>query len=101
MKKIFKRLFDDSEFLSDYGIRTLSKHNEQNPHTMLFNGSHFSVAYTPVESTTDLFGGNSNRRGPIWFPLNYLIIESLQRFHEFYTDDFRIEFPKGSGACLT
>ncbi|MBO9203817.1 MULTISPECIES: MGH1-like glycoside hydrolase domain-containing protein [Niastella] len=101
MKKILNRLLDEKEFLSDYGIRTLSKHYGQSPHTMQFNGSDFSVEYTPGESTTGLFGGNSNWRGPIWFPLNYLIIESLQRFHEYYTDDFRIEFPKGSGAYLT
>ena len=101
MKKILDRLLDEKEFLSDYGIRTLSKHHGLSPHTMQFNGGHFSVEYTPGESTTGLFGGNSNWRGPIWFPLNYLIIESLKRFHEYYTDDLRIEFPKGSRAYFT
>jgi hypothetical protein len=101
MKKILKRLLDETEFLSDYGIRTLSKHYEKDPYMLEMNGTHFSIEYTPGESTTDLFGGNSNWRGPIWLPLNFLIIESLQRFHEFYMDDLRLEFPSGSGNHLT
>jgi Mannosylglycerate hydrolase MGH1-like glycoside hydrolase domain len=101
MKKLLNRLLDENEFLSDYGIRTLSKHYEQNPYTLVFNGSHFTVEYSPGESTTDLFGGNSNWRGPIWLPLNFLIIESLQCFHDYYTDDLRIEFPRGKGEYLT
>ena len=79
LKKLLNRLLDENEFLSDYGIRTLSKHYEQNPYTLVFNGGHFTVEYSPGESTTDLFGGNSNWRGPIWLPLNFLIIESLQQ----------------------
>jgi len=101
MKKILNRLLDEREFLSDYGIRTLSKYHGQNPYTQAFDGSHFTVEYNPGESKTHLFGGNSNWRGPIWFPLNFLIIESLQRFHDYYTDDLMIEFPKGSGKYLT
>jgi glycogen debranching enzyme len=101
MKKILKRLLDETEFLSDYGIRTLSKHYEKDPYMLEMNGTHFSIEYTPGESTTDLFGGNSNWRGPIWLPLNFLIIESLKRFHEFYMDDLRLEFPSGSGNHLT
>ena len=101
MKKLLNRLLDENEFLSDYGIRTLSKYYEQNPYTLAFNGGHFTVEYSPGESTTDLFGGNSNWRGPIWLPLNFLIIESLQTFHNYYTDDLRIEFPKGKGEYLT
>jgi len=101
MKKLLNRLLDENEFLSDYGIRTLSKHYQQNPYTLLFNGGHFTVEYSPGESTTDLFGGNSNWRGPIWLPLNFLIIESLQSFHDYYTDDLGIEFPRGKGEYLT
>jgi hypothetical protein len=101
MKKVLKRLLDETEFLSDYGIRTLSKQYEKHPYQLEFNGTHFTIEYTPGESTTDLFGGNSNWRGPIWLPLNFLIIESLQRFHEYYTDDLRIECPRGSGQHLT
>ncbi|NJO24556.1 MAG: glucosidase [Bacteroidia bacterium] len=101
LKKIVNRLLDENEFLSDYGIRTLSKHYEQNPYTLAFNGGHFTIKYAPGESTTDLFGGNSNWRGPIWLPLNFLIIESMQRFHDYYTDELRIEFPRGRGEYLT
>ncbi len=101
LKKLLNRLLDENEFLSDYGIRTLSKYYEQNPYTLSFNGGHFTIEYSPGESTTDLFGGNSNWRGPIWLPMNFLIIESLQRFHDYYTDDLRIEFPRGKGEYLT
>ena len=101
LKKLLNRLLDENEFLSDYGIRTLSKYYEQNPYTLVFNGGHFTIEYAPGESTTDLFGGNSNWRGPIWLPLNFLIIESLHSFHDYYTDDLRIEFPGGKGEYLT
>ncbi len=101
LKKILKRLLDEAEFLSDYGIRALSKYHEENPYT--FNTQHavYHVGYEPGESTTALFGGNSNWRGPIWFPVNFLIIESLQRFHHYYGDDFKVECPTGSGTFLT
>ena len=97
MKRILKRMLDESEFLSDYGIRALSKVYEDNPFKFYANGNEFSVKYTPGEGVTSLFGGNSNWRGPIWFPVNYLLIESLQRFHHYYGDDFTIEHPTGSG----
>lgn len=101
MKCLLKRMLNESEFLSDYGVRALSKYHQAHPYTLsLFNGK-FSVAYTPGESNSDLFGGNSNWRGPIWFPVNYLIIESLQRFHHYYGDDFLVEHPKGSGIKRT
>ncbi len=101
MKKILERMLDETEFLSDYGIRSLSKYHEQKPYEMWVNGERFSVEYTPGESTTSLFGGNSNWRGPVWMPVNYLIIESLQRFHYYYTDDFKVECPTGSGVYLS
>jgi hypothetical protein len=101
MKRILKRMLDESEFLSPYGVRALSKIYEANPFKFYTNGSEFSVKYTPGEGDTSLFGGNSNWRGPIWFPVNYLLIESLQRFHHYYGNDFTVEHPTGSGKMLT
>jgi hypothetical protein len=102
MKKLLKRMLDETEFLSDFGVRALSRHHERHPYVFeLMNGQSASVAYRPAESDTGLFGGNSNWRGPIWFPVNYLVIESLQRFHHYYGDDFRVECPTGSGNLLT
>ncbi len=101
MKMLLKRMLDESEFLSDYGIRALSKHHEAHPYEFHVNGQTFTVSYQPGESESGMFGGNSNWRGPIWFPVNYLIIESLQKFHHYYGDDFKIEFPTGSGKYRT
>jgi len=101
MKKILQRMLDESEFFSDYGIRAISKFHHEHPYEFLVNGNRFSVEYTPGESTTGLFGGNSNWRGPIWMPVNYLLVESLQRFHYYYGDDFKIECPSGSGVYMT
>ena len=101
MKKILQRLLDENEFLSDFGIRALSRFHYKHPYEIIVNGSPFSVAYAPAESTTSLFGGNSNWRGPIWMPVNYLIVESLQRFHYYYGDGFKLECPTGSGQFLT
>ncbi len=101
LKKILKRMLDETEFLSDYGIRALSKYHENNPYKFVMNGEVFSVDYEPAESKTGMFGGNSNWRGPIWFPANFLIIESLQRFHHYYGDDFKVEYPTGSNKFLT
>ncbi len=101
MKMLLKRMLDESEFLSQYGIRSLSKVYEQNPYTLHMNGSTYSVGYQPAESDSYMFGGNSNWRGPIWFPVNYLIVESLQRFHHYYGDDFKIEHPTGSDRMMT
>ncbi|MEO5603830.1 MAG: glucosidase [Cyclobacteriaceae bacterium] len=101
MKALLKRMLDPNEFLSEYGIRALSKVYEKEPYTFHTNGIAFSVKYTAGEAETSLFGGNSNWRGPIWFPVNYLIIESLQRFHHYYGNDFTIEHPTGSGKMLT
>ena len=101
MKKLLRRMLDESEFLSDYGVRALSRHHREHPYTLDWNHQEFSVEYQPGESTAGLFGGNSNWRGPIWMPVNYLIIESLQKFHHYYGDDFRIECPTGSGQYKT
>ncbi len=102
MKKLLSRMLDETEFLSDYGVRALSRHHESNPYVFeLVNGQKLSVGYRPAESDTGLFGGNSNWRGPIWFPVNYLIIESLQKFHHYYGDDFKIECPTGSGVFMS
>ena len=100
MKCLLKRMLDETEFLSDYGIRALSKQHSE-PYKFYANGSEFSVKYAPGESENSLFGGNSNWRGPIWFPVNYLLIESLQRFHHYYGEDFKIEHPTGSGQLHT
>jgi len=101
MKRLLKRMLDGAEFLSPFGIRALSKVHEANPYRLDANGTAFTVKYTPGEGDTSLFGGNSNWRGPIWFPVNYLIIESLQRFHHYYGEDFKVEHPTGSGRMLT
>jgi hypothetical protein len=101
MKKLLRRMLDESEFLSDYGVRALSRYHRDRPYTLEWNGQRFSVEYQPGESTSGLFGGNSNWRGPIWMPVNYLIIESLQKFHHYYGDDFKVECPTGSGRYHT
>ena len=100
LKRILQYMLSEDEFLSGYGIRSLSKFHEREPFEFSFGGAHYEVSYEPGESLTGMFGGNSNWRGPIWFPLNYLIIESLQKFDYFYGDDFRLEFPTGSGREL-
>jgi hypothetical protein len=101
MKRVLARMLDPNEFLSDFGVRALSKYHEQHPYVLHVDGSEYRVDYEPAESTTGVFGGNSNWRGPIWFPVNYLIIESLQKFHHYYSDDFRVECPTGSGQFLS
>jgi len=101
MKKLLKRMLDETEFLSDYGIRAISKHHDENPYVFRVNDMDLSVRYLPAESDSGLFGGNSNWRGPIWFPVNYLLIESLQKFHHYYGDEFRIECPTGSGKFVS
>jgi hypothetical protein len=101
MKRLLARMLDETEFLSDYGVRALSRHHEQSPYVFDVMGMPLSVRYQPAESDSGLFGGNSNWRGPIWFPVNFLLIESLQKFHHYYSDDFRIECPTGSGRYLT
>ncbi|MDF1584322.1 MAG: glucosidase [Methyloprofundus sp.] len=97
MKKLLERMLDESEFLSDYGIRSLSRVHLESPYTFDCCGQTISVQYQPQESDSGAFGGNSNWRGPIWFPVNYLLITSLKRFATFYGEDFKIEYPTGSG----
>jgi hypothetical protein len=101
MKRLLRRMLDESEFLSDYGIRSISKLHERSPYVFEHAGNTFSVGYVPGESTSDLFGGNSNWRGPVWFPVNYLIVESLYEFHRYYGDEFKVECPTGSGRFLS
>lgn len=101
LKKILKRMLDETEFLSEFGVRALSKFHHDQPYIFNVHHTDYMVDYQPGESTTNLFGGNSNWRGPIWFPVNFLIIESLQRFHHYYGADFKVECPTGSGQFLT
>jgi hypothetical protein len=101
MKRLLKRMLDESEFLSAYGVRALSRYHKDHPYVFHANRTEFTVSYTPGESDTNLFGGNSNWRGPVWFPVNFLIIESLQKFHHYYGDDFKVEYPTGSGNLMT
>jgi hypothetical protein len=101
MKRLLSRMLDEREFLSDYGVRSLSRYHREHPFVLDANGERFTVHYSPGESESGLFGGNSKWRGPIWFPANFLIIESLQRFHHYYGDDFKVECPTGSGTYLT
>ncbi|MBI1277115.1 MAG: glucosidase [Anaerolineaceae bacterium] len=95
--KVLSRMLDTSEFLSDYGLRSVSKYHSDNPYTWKLDGNDLALAYEPGESSTGLFGGNSNWRGPIWFPVNYLMIESLQKYHHYYGDSIRVDMPTGSG----
>ncbi|MBZ5542876.1 MAG: glucosidase [Acidobacteriia bacterium] len=98
---ILRYMLDESEFLSPHGVRALSAYHRHFPYTIQVNGMQHRVDYEPAESTTGLFGGNSNWRGPVWFPVNFLLIESLQKFHHYYGNDFRVEFPTGSGDMKT
>jgi len=101
LRRILRVMLSENEFLSDYGIRALSRFHKANPYSFEIEGKNYQVGYEPAESTTGMFGGNSNWRGPIWFPMNFLLIESLQKFDFYYGEDFKIEFPTGSGRMLT
>ena len=101
LERLFARLFDESEFLSPHGLRALSAYHRDHPYEFDAEGYHSSIDYEPAESTTSMFGGNSNWRGPIWMPVNYLVVESLERYHRFYGDDLEVEYPAGSGKRLT
>ena len=101
MKRLLKRMLDETEFLSAYGVRALSQQHRDQPYVFDCCGTSLAVSYQPAESDSGAFGGNSNWRGPIWFPVNYLLIESLQKFHHYYGDDFKVECPTGSGQFLT
>jgi hypothetical protein len=101
LRRILEKMLDETEFLGAHGIRALSKYHATNPYTFDVNSHQFRVDYEPAESSSGLFGGNSNWRGPVWFPVNYLLIESLQKFHHYLGDDFKVECPTGSGQMLT
>ena len=101
MKCLLRRMLDETEFLSPYGVRALSRVHRDAPYVFAHNGQSFQVNYQSAESTSGLFGGNSNWRGPIWVPINYLLIESLQKFHRYYGDDFTVECPTGSNKFVT
>jgi hypothetical protein len=101
LEKLFTKLFDENEFLSPYGLRALSAYHHDHPYEVDVEGFHATIDYEPAESTTDMFGGNSNWRGPLWFPLNYLMCTSLAIYHRFYGDELTFEYPVGSGQRLT
>ena len=101
LRRLLRFMLDENEFLSPYGIRAISRFHKDHPYVLQVNGTEHRVDYEPAESSTGLFGGNSNWRGPIWFPLNYLIVESLQKFHHYLGEDFKVECPVGSGQMLT
>ena len=101
MKRLLRRMLDPEEFLSPYGIRSMSKYHAAHPYVLHGSGEQREVRYEPAESRSTMFGGNSNWRGPIWMPINYLLIESLQKFHHYYGDDFKMECPTGSGKFET
>ena len=94
-------VLDEDEFLSPHGIRSLSRHHQRSPYVFRVGAEEYRVDYEPAESQSALFGGNSNWRGPVWFPINLLLIEALERYHHFYGDELRVEFPTGSGRLLT
>jgi hypothetical protein len=101
LRAVLRIVLDEKEFLSPYGIRSLSRVHDEHPFVFEFDDKQYQVGYEPRESASGVFGGNSNWRGPIWIPMNYLIIESLQKFHHYYGDAFRIEFPTGSGILMS
>jgi hypothetical protein len=100
LERVLRYMLDENEFLSPFGIRSLSKAHEAAPYRFVHGGQEFRVDYEPGESQTALFGGNSNWRGPVWMPVNYLLIEALERYHYFYGDDLRVEYPTGSGQLM-
>ena len=100
LRRILEKLLDEDEFFGDYGIRALSRFHKDNPYIFSVHGNEHRVSYEPAESSSGLFGGNSNWRGPVWMPVNYLLIESLQKFHHYLGDDFKVECPTGSGNWM-
>lgn len=101
LERIYRYVFDENEFLSPHGVRALSRFHKEHPFMVTVDGHAHSVDYEPAESTTDLFGGNSNWRGPVWFPMNFLLIESMQRMHFYYGDEFQVEYPTRSGRQIS
>ncbi len=101
LERIFTKLFDEAEFLSPYGLRAISAYHRDHPYELDVEGIQATIDYEPAESTTAMFGGNSNWRGPLWFPLNYLVVESLERYHRFFGEELQIEYPTRSGVKMT
>ena len=101
LRRVLQIMLDENEFFSPHGIRALSRRHKDNPYKLNVNGAEYRVDYEPAESSTGLFGGNSNWRGPVWFPVNFLLVESLQKFHHYLGDDYKVECPTGSGTMLT
>jgi hypothetical protein len=100
LKSVLAYMLDENEFLSPYGIRSMSRFHRDHPYVLKVDGLTYEVHYAPGESDSELFGGNSNWRGPVWFPLNYLLIEALKRYHHFYGDELSVECPTGSGVWM-
>jgi hypothetical protein len=101
LERMLQNMLDETEFLSPFGIRSLSIHHKDKPYIFKYEDKTFCIDYEPGESTTSMFGGNSNWRGPVWMPINYLFIEALYKYHHFYGDDFKIEYPTHSGNKIT
>jgi hypothetical protein len=101
LRRILHYMLDESEFFGPYGIRSISRFHKDHPFILHIDGSEFSVSYQPAESETALFGGNSNWRGPVWFPINFLILRAFMHFYLYYGDDFKVECPTRSGKMLT
>jgi hypothetical protein len=101
LRRVLEKMLDENEFLSEFGIRSLSKFHEKNPYMFYHNGQAYGVGYLPGESDSGMFGGNSNWRGPIWMPVNGLIIRALLQYYLYYGDDFKVECPTGSGRMMT
>jgi hypothetical protein len=101
LKRVLERLFDETEFLSDYGVRAVSRYHSAHPYALNVGEQEYAIGYEPAESSSGLFGGNSNWRGPIWFPINYLLIEALQKYHHYAGDALTVEIPPGSGNAVS
>ena len=101
LRRLFDKLFDEDEFLSPYGLRALSAYHRDHPYQLDVDGISAIIDYEPAESTTAMFGGNSNWRGPLWLPLNFLVVSTLERYYRFFGDDLQIEYPTRSGTMLT
>ena len=101
LERLFSKLFDEREFLAPYGLRAISAYHLDNPYELDVEGFRASIDYEPAESTTPMFGGNSNWRGPLWFPVNYLVVEALRRYYRFFGDSFKVEYPARSGQKLS
>jgi hypothetical protein len=100
LKRVLRYVLDESEFLSPHGVRSLSRAYYDHPYQLNIDGNEYGIQYEPAESRTGMFGGNSNWRGPIWFPINYLLIEALEKYHHFYGDTVQVECPTGSGNFM-